>query len=57
VSGLHSDCNRSLRWRHVYPDANGNGYSFGIGNTNCHGYGNSDRYSQTYAYTTVIADA
>jgi len=56
VSGLHSDCNRSLRWRDVYPDANGNGYSFGIGNTNCHGYGNSDRYSQTYAYATVIAD-
>ena len=44
MSGLHSDCNRSLRWRDVYPDANGNGY------------GNSDRYSQTYAYATVIAD-
>ena len=54
MSGLHFDCNRSLRWRHAHPDANGNCYSFGIGN--CHGYGNSDRYSQTYAYTTVIAD-
>ena len=33
MSGLHSDCNRIVRWLHTYPNANG--YCFGVGNTNC----------------------
>ena len=56
MSGIHSEYNRVVCWRHAYPHANSQSNGYGDCNryANRHGYGYSD--AETYAHTTFNAD-